>query len=166
MVRAKARNASLASPEVGNAAATSGSSTTTALPAAYRDAYLLRVARLKSYSGRISSASTRFVPLSLVGDFFTVPSLAGRRPSRPNDTNCSVLVNVHHRKQTMVLSKAQEHEPFFRKRRARVGNNATQRIAEHTRCLLERDLVFGQICCGFSRVPLELQRQSSLYLDL
>jgi len=40
-----------------NAAATSGSRTTTALPIAYCAAYLLVIPRLKSYSGRISSAS-------------------------------------------------------------------------------------------------------------
>src|ERR1035438_3456441 len=74
MIPAKARNASFASPELGNAAATSGSRTTTVLPAANCDAYLLREARLKSYSGRISSASTWLTALPLLSDFFIGPT--------------------------------------------------------------------------------------------
>jgi len=76
MIPARARRASFASAGLGNAAATSGSSTITALPAAYRDAYLLREARLKSYSGRISSASVRLVTPLLLVALFIVPSLA------------------------------------------------------------------------------------------
>jgi len=47
MIPARARKAFFASAGFGNAAATSGSSAITALPAAYRDAYLLREARLE-----------------------------------------------------------------------------------------------------------------------
>src|ERR1017187_7080310 len=97
MIPARARNASFASPELGNAAATSGSRTTTALPAAYRDAYLLREARLKSYSGRISSASTWLTTSLLLSDFFMVPSFtAGCRP-RADDANRAAPLSIHDR---------------------------------------------------------------------
>src|ERR1022692_3419671 len=106
MISARARSASLASLELGNAAATSGSSTTTALPAAYRDAYLLREARLKSYSGRISSASTWLTTSLLLSDFFMVPSFtAGCRP-RADDGNRSGALSIHDREQTAHLRTA------------------------------------------------------------
>jgi hypothetical protein len=112
MIPAKARSASLASPELGNVAATSGSSTTTALPAAYRDAYLLREARLKSYSGRMSSASVLSEALRLLGDFLIVPSLTRRGTSRADDTNRFAPVHVHDCEQTLVSRKAEQHEPL------------------------------------------------------
>src|ERR1035438_1364826 len=106
MIPARARNASFASPELGNAAATSGSRTTTALPLMYRDAYLLGAARLKSYSGRISSASTWLTAAPLLGDFFMVPSfMAGCRP-RADDANRPAPFSIHHRAQTGGLRKA------------------------------------------------------------
>jgi hypothetical protein len=48
----------------------------------------------------------------------------------------------------------------------RIGYDATEWITEDCRRLLERDSVFRQICRGFLRVPLKLQRQASLYLGL
>src|SRR5437016_2312624 len=95
MIPARARNASLASPEVGNTTATSGSSTTTALPAAYRDAYLLGLARLKSYSGRISSASVRPVALLFIACFFIVFSFTPCGTPRADDSNGLSPVHVH-----------------------------------------------------------------------
>jgi hypothetical protein len=83
MIPAKARSASFASRALGNAAATSGSSTTTALPATYRDAYLLGRAWLKSYSGRISSAPTRSVDLRLLDDLFIVSSFLRSHRAAP-----------------------------------------------------------------------------------
>jgi hypothetical protein len=85
--RQRARNASVASPALGKAAATSGSSTTTTLPAAYLDAYLLREARRKSYSGRISSTSAGAAVFSLLSDFFIVPSLVACGLSCADDAN-------------------------------------------------------------------------------
>lgn len=87
MIPASARRASLASPELGNAAATSGSRTTTALPAAYLEEYLLREPRLKSYSGRISSTSDPSAPFTVLDDFFTISSLLAVAASS-NDTLC------------------------------------------------------------------------------
>src|ERR1017187_10009055 len=105
MIPARARNASFASPELGNAAATSGSRTTTALPAAYRDAYLLREARLKAYSGRISSASTWLTTWLLLSDFFMVPSFAAGCRSRADDANRSAPPSIHDPEQTAELRK-------------------------------------------------------------
>src|ERR1017187_7153154 len=121
MMPAKARSASLASRALGNAAATSGSSTTTALPAAYRDAYLLGEARLKSYSGRISSAPTCSVALPLVDDLFIVSPLTPCGPSRANDANGFAPFYVHDCKQMLVLRKAQQHKPLFLGRMTRIG---------------------------------------------
>ncbi len=112
MIAARARKASFACAGFGNAAATSGSNTITALPAAYRDAYLLREARLKSYSGRISPASACLVALPLVSDLFIVPSLTAGSPPRADYANRVATVNVHDRKQTPVLRKAQERVPL------------------------------------------------------
>ncbi len=83
MIPARARKASLASLELGKAAATSGSRTMTALPAAYREANLLGEPRRKSYSGRISSTSTRSAAPRLLGDFFITSSLMDRRRRSP-----------------------------------------------------------------------------------
>src|SRR5579871_1482185 len=87
MMPANARKASFASRELGNAAATSGSRTTMVLLCAYREAYLLRDAWLKSYSGRISSASSGRPAERLVRIFFIIPLLPFRRPARADDPN-------------------------------------------------------------------------------
>src|SRR5437870_3086197 len=120
MIPANARNASLTSPEVGNAAATSGSSTTTALPATYRDAYLLREAALKSYSGRISSASTVLPVSVLLRGLFIIPSLIVGGESRADDANYLAPVNIHDSKQSLAFRKAQQHEPLFVRRMTRI----------------------------------------------
>jgi hypothetical protein len=46
----------------------------------------------------------------------------------------------------------------------RIGYNSTQWIAEDGRRLLERYLVLDETCRRFSRIPLKLQGQPSLYL--
>jgi hypothetical protein len=46
----------------------------------------------------------------------------------------------------------------------RVGDNTAKRITEHRRRFLESDFVFDDILRSFLRVPLELQRQLSLYV--
>src|ERR1017187_129868 len=166
MIPARARSASFASPELGNAAATSGSRTTTALPAAYRDANLLRDARLKSYSGRISSASGLVLTSPLLSDLFIVPSFAAGCPSRADNANRSATFNIHDGKQTAALRKAQQRKPLLPSGMTRISHDAAQWIAEDCRCLLERDFVFGEICRSFLRVPLKLQRQPSLYSRL
>lgn len=145
MIPARARKASLASPELGNAAATSGSKTTTALPEAYREAYLLRVAPLKSYSGRISSASTGLTGSLLLRDFFIVPSFTARRRSRADDANHSDPLRIHDRKQTATLRKAYERKPLFPTRMARIRSR-----------LLKRALALVEIGRSFLRILLEL----------
>ena len=48
----------------------------------------------------------------------------------------------------------------------RISQDSAQWIAEDGRRLLERYFVVGEICRSLSRIPLELQRQPSLYLRL
>ena len=104
MIAARARKASLASPAVGNAAATSGSRTTTALPAAYRDAYWFRRALRKSYSGKISSAGICRSTPPLFRVFLIISPLASRRPPSTNDTNCLTAIDEHHCQQAFRRS--------------------------------------------------------------
>jgi hypothetical protein len=106
MIPANARKASFASPELGMAAATSGSRTTTALAAAYRDANLLGSPRLKSYSGRISSASTRSAVVPLLRDFFIISSLWTCSLSSTDDANRLGALKVHNREQTTLFRNA------------------------------------------------------------
>src|ERR1039457_5281176 len=113
MIPASARNASFASPELGKAAATSGSSTTTALPAAYRDANLLGKLPLKSYSGRISSASTRSAGTPLLWEFFIISSLWTCGLSGADDANRLCALNVHNCKQTTLFRNAQQYQPLL-----------------------------------------------------
>src|SRR5205823_2456813 len=72
---ASARRASLTDSGSGNAAATSGASTTTFVPAAYRRAYLPRSPRLKSYSASMSGPA--FFVLDAL--FIILPLAPGRR---------------------------------------------------------------------------------------
>src|SRR5664279_2106752 len=113
MIPASARKASFASPALGKAAATSGSRTTTALPAAYRDANLLGEPRLKSYSGRISSASTRAAGTPLLRDFFIISFLWTCGQSGADDANRLWALNIHNCKQTTLFRNAQQYQPLF-----------------------------------------------------
>jgi hypothetical protein len=113
MIPARARRASLASLELGKAAATSGSKTTTALPTAYLEAYLLREPRLKSYSGRISSASDPSAAFVLLDDFFIIPSLLACGLSRADDAHDTVPIYIHDDNQTTVFRKPEQNEPLF-----------------------------------------------------
>src|SRR5262249_41578073 len=103
MIAARARKASLASPAVGNEAATSGSKTITELPAAYRDAYLFRCALRKSYSAKISSAATGGMRASLLRVFFIVSPLTSGCSSGTDDTNCFATIDEQHREQVLLL---------------------------------------------------------------
>lgn len=133
----------MAAPEVGNAAATSGSRTTTVPPAVYREAYLLGAARLKSYSGRISSSPRRPASLPLLEAFFIIFSFRASRAPGADDADGLAAVGVHDRQQTLVLGDAQEDESFFLVRVARIGHNAAQRISKDGRRLFEGDFVLA-----------------------
>src|ERR1035437_10093159 len=113
MIPASARSASFASPELGKAAASSDLSTTTALPAAYRAANLFGELRLKSYSGRISSASIRSTGTPLLGDFFISSSLRTCGLPGANDANRLWALTVHNRKQTTSFRNAQQYQPLL-----------------------------------------------------
>ena len=135
MIAARARNASLASPEVGNAAATSGSRTTTELPAAYRDAYGFGFALLKSLSGRISSPRLRLLASCLLGGLFIVLSLTpGGRP-RTDDPNCLAAIHEHHGEQMLVSRNAQQHQTLLVRGMAWVRHNSAERIFKNGGCL-------------------------------
>src|SRR5713226_6248871 len=105
----------------------------------------------------MSSASIGSVAPPLLGDLFISPSLTAGGPSRADDANGFALLHIHYCKQTPVLRKPQQDEPLFLRRMTRIGHNATERIAEDRRRLLERDFVFGQICRSLLGVSLELQ---------
>lgn len=111
MIPASARKAALASFEFGKAAATSGSRTITALSGAYRDANLLGAPRLKSYSGRISSALTRSAAPLLV-DLFIVPFLGAGCPSGADDANRLCELDVHNGQQTPLVGNTQKYQSF------------------------------------------------------
>jgi hypothetical protein len=98
MIPAKARNASLAALALGNAAATSGSSTTTELPTAYFDAYALRTALLKSYSGKMSSGSDA---VRFLGAFFIVLSFTTCGPPGADYSNLLATFHVDDCHQTL-----------------------------------------------------------------
>jgi hypothetical protein len=107
MIPASARNTSLTSPELGKAAATSGSKTTTVLPAAYRDANLLGEPRLKSYSGRMPPASTRPAPTPLLINFFMISSLVPGGQPGADDANSLLTLGVQDCQQTPLFGNAQ-----------------------------------------------------------
>ena len=130
MMPARARSASLACRELRNAAATSGSSTTAVLPAAFRDAYLLGEALLKSYSGRISSLSRVL---------FIAPSLRTRCRPRADDAN-------------HVSALPEKHEPLLTGRMARIGNDAAERITENRSRLFDRSRLFAFLCIASVRL--------------
>jgi hypothetical protein len=106
MSEANVRSASFASSEVRNAAATSGSSTITLLPAAYLDAYLFGAAPRKSYSARISSGGV-FEALRFIGAFFIISSFLACRQSCAYDANCLFSIHVHHRKHSAAFRDSQ-----------------------------------------------------------
>src|SRR5688572_12263516 len=107
MIAASARSASFASADVGNAAATSGSSTTTALPAAYRAAYLFGAAPEKLYSGRISSA---LVAVRLLDVFFIAPPFVTSRLARADDTNRITPFDVHNCQQAAPVRTTEQYQ--------------------------------------------------------
>jgi hypothetical protein len=96
MTRANARRASFASRGPGNTAATAGSRVTVRLPFAYREAYLLRRARLKSYSGRTSSARRRRPATVLAFTFFMNSPLAARRLARTDQPDRIAALREHY----------------------------------------------------------------------
>src|ERR1700751_915410 len=99
MTPAKARRASFASRAPGKTAATSGSSVTTTLPLAYREAYLFGRERLKSYSGKTSSVSGWRMRTFLVLGFLILPSLPRRCPPRADEMNRFASFGKHHDEQ-------------------------------------------------------------------
>lgn len=162
MTPAKARNTSLTSSAFRNTAATSGSSTTTTLPVAYRDAYLLGSARLKSYSGSISSALPDPACLVVLRAFFIFFPFKASRWPRADQTNSISPLGEHHRRQAVGARKTEQDESFFANRMSRIGCNPPERIAENGRRFPERYCMLSEICGRFLRIPFEPQRQPSL----
>src|SRR2546425_7348715 len=100
MARARALRASLTSCAPGNTTATSGSSVTTIAPFAKREAYLLRRARLKSYSGRTSAAFRRRVTVLLAFALFIVFALTACHLPCADQPNRIAPLREHYHEQT------------------------------------------------------------------
>lgn len=113
MILASARKASLTSPALGNTDATSGSRTTTTLPARYRDAYLFARPPLKSYSGSISSFATRPLALGLTLSLLIASSLPSCRLPGTDKTNRLVVFGKHHGQDSSPLGKSEQHVALF-----------------------------------------------------
>src|SRR5262245_20538798 len=125
MTRASARRASFASRGPGNTAATSGSSVTVRLPFAYREAYLFRRARLKSYSGRTSSARRRRAARVLAFAFLMNSPLAARRLARADQPDHIVAFREHYHEQPAPRRLPEQYEPLFARRVAWVFRQCT-----------------------------------------
>ena len=89
---ANVRSASLTARLSGNTSATSGSSSTTFVPCAYRAAVTPRTALEKSYSGRIVSTSAGFLALFV----FIFPSFVLRRETSTDDSRPRWPFGVRH----------------------------------------------------------------------
>jgi len=82
--------------------------------------------------------------------------------ARADDADGRVAFGIHDGKQTTVLRESEERKTFLAGGVTRVGNDEAEGVAEDRGCVFERDLMFGQVGCGFSGIPFELQRQVSL----
>jgi hypothetical protein len=68
---------------------------------------------LKSYCGRISSASIRLAATPLLGCFFKLSSLWPRSPSGADDANGLGTLDVHDGRQTPLFRNAHQYLPLF-----------------------------------------------------
>ncbi len=107
MILARDLSASFASAALEKTAATSGSSVTTKPPFRYREAYLFGRARLKSYSGRISSTPTSALPPDFIAFFIRSP-FATSRLSRTDQADRVAPVREHDRQKPLPLGVAEE----------------------------------------------------------
>src|SRR5712664_2833368 len=100
MTPAKARKASLASRGPVKTAATSGSRVITILPLAYREAYLFGRARLKSYTGRVSSTPTACPIVFLAFALFICSPLTARCLPCADQTGHLAALGKHYHEQS------------------------------------------------------------------
>ena len=109
---------------VGNIWATSGSRTTTLLPAAYRCAYLPRTPPVKSYSASIVSFDLGFLV------FFISPTFSpGSLPSAYQANSISPL-RVHDHNDSSSKGAAQQNKSLFPYRMIRIANRARAKVTE------------------------------------
>jgi hypothetical protein len=107
------------------------------LPEAYCEANRLGRAWLKSYSGMISSRSSRPAALLFLRAFSIVSPLTAGRPPRANQANGLAAFREHDGKEAASSRTPQQDLPFFLSRVPGVANDEAQRIAENARGFLE-----------------------------
>jgi len=113
--------------------------------------------RLKSYSGRTSSIPTGRGRTFLTFAFFIFSSLTARCSPRADQMNCLAALGEHYYKQAAPVGLAEQHKPLLALRMPWVIGDSAERITEHRRRFLKRDLVLGTIGRCLRTVPLEPQ---------
>lgn len=123
---------------------------------AIREAYGLRRAREKSYSGKMSSSATRAGDASLRRGFFVVMAFVTRGASGAEDADAVIpAFREHYCQEPAPNRQAEQGQPNLSTRMARIFNDSTQRVGEDRERLVETDVVFLPICGILARVPLE-----------
>lgn len=142
-----ARSARLTASAVGNAAATSGASTTTFVPSAYRWAYLPWIPVLKSYSAAISgsaiSGSAVLCCVSLIGFPFS-----GGCPPRTDNPNGSAAIGMHDNYEALLERQAHDDQPIFGLCMRFVIARERQRIPKDRAGLFKGDAMLVEIGAG------------------
>jgi hypothetical protein len=145
---ANARKASFTAALSGNTSITSGSTTTTFAPCAYRAAVSPRTAPEKSYSGRMVSRSSNR-SIGLLAFFILSPFRTPRRPRtdkpRPRWALC-----VRYDQEPTPRRHTEQHEPLLADGMIRVRHQQRERIAKDRRassndtpCLRRFDAAFA-----------------------
>ncbi len=144
----RTRSARLTAPAFGNAAAMSGSSTTTFVPSRYRDTYFPRTPLRKSYSGRMVSRSAERLVLFLIA-----PSFSAVRPPSADYTDSLAALGMGHDEKAPTVGEAKQQKAMFVDRVVGIRDRDGQRIIEHCCGLLEPDAVLPQVRRRLPRIP-------------
>ena len=147
MISIRARRAWLAEAESGKTSATSGSRTTTLLPAAYRWAYFPRTPFAKSYSSNISGAEL------FSGSFSVGSPFSRRREPGTDDTDHYLTIMIPHRRNNPMVTKRSSSIECIGS--SIVINSQRQRVSEYRGGLLDRHTLPTQILDRFLLIPLE-----------
>lgn len=155
-----ARKVLFTSAAVGKASATSGSSTTTFVPEAYRAACLPRTPPLKSYSARMLLLRRDLVLLR----FLILALFRSCRRPRAYDADSLSTLCVRYHDQAPKVRAAHIQKALLRFGMIRVVDRYRQRIPENRTCLRERDAVLFQVQSCLARIPLESEGHSGSLL--